>query len=145
MKMKRPLSGIIWMGWIWMGCSWMGCMDGTKLPNNDVADSSEFVDIMTKEDHAETTVLFSVDSTFGQISQINPLDGITVSIQPVSVNHQISSMSFNELGVAYIYDHLSRKLVYWITVLVRLHSFRKQTKTSLSAESLLHQMALCMD
>lgn len=100
MKMTLPLSGLIWMG----------CIDGTKLPNNDVVDSSVFVDMITEEDHAETTVLFSVDTTVGQISQINPLDGTTTSIQSVSMNHQISSMTFNTSGVAYIYDHLSRKI-----------------------------------
>jgi hypothetical protein len=90
----------------------VGCIDNTKLENNSLLDSGEILDFNSTDqpNENESNVLFSVDTTFGQISQIDPSNGYTIPIESVSMEHQVSSMTFNEDGTAYVYDHVNRKI-----------------------------------
>ena len=90
----------------------VGCIANTKLENNIPLDSGEIMEPSSTDQPEvnQRNLLFSVDTTFGQISQIEPSNGSTLPISSISMDHQVSSMTFNEYGTAYIYDHLSRKI-----------------------------------
>ena len=89
-----------------------GCIDNTKLENNTLLNSDERLDSNStyQDNDNERSVLFSVDTTYGQISEIDPINGATTPIVSISMDHQISSMAFNESGIAYVYDHINRKI-----------------------------------
>lgn len=92
--------------------SLLGCINNTKLENNTHLDSGDLAENQTIDEpaHTDTNTLFSIDTTFGQISQIDPTDGSTISIGSISTDYEISSMALNQDGVAYIYDHFNHKI-----------------------------------
>jgi|GEM_PF-6137557 len=88
----------------------VGCLEPTKLGHMPLCDSGLSTELESVEASSESKQLLSVDTTDGQVYQIDPQNGSTHPIASVSMEYQISTMDVNENGVAYVYDHTSQKI-----------------------------------